>query len=264
MIRRSSASPSSGALCPEAGSSRHSRTLRGKKSAPGITPSRSRSRSERMSTSTAPSRTPAAASLGSSRSSRRRAASRRSLIVVRRPAMFQPTISPFRGRLPLRYEDSVERPARPAAARLRRDGVCCLPPGIDGFGELGERNAQRLRDLRDGSPRRVGLTALDPRVCGHGESCLMSDRLLGEPAALAQLTKSRERVADRAMTGAPLPSKVLAPMRARKSAVPSGCRVAPLESSWRRENRLVAGGSWMARPGLEPGTPRFSVVCSTN
>jgi len=21
---------------------------------------------------------------------------------------------------------------------------------------------------------------------------------------------------------------------------------------------------WMARPGLEPGTPRFSVVCSTN
>ena len=88
----------------------------------------------------------------------------------------------------------------------------------------------------------------------------MSDRLLGEPAALAQLTKSRERVADRAMTGAPLPSKVLAPMRARKSAVPSGCRVAPLESSWRRENRLVAGGSRMAGPGLEPGTPRFSVV----
>ena len=25
-----------------------------------------------------------------------------------------------------------------------------------------------------------------------------------------------------------------------------------------------AGLSWMARPGLEPGTPRFSVVCSTN
>ena len=27
-----------------------------------------------------------------------------------------------------------------------------------------------------------------------------------------------------------------------------------------RENRLLAGGSGMARPGLEPGTPRFSVV----
>jgi len=32
----------------------------------------------------------------------------------------------------------------------------------------------------------------------------------------------------------------------------------------RRKKRRFAGTSPMARPGLEPGTPRFSVVCSTN
>jgi hypothetical protein len=32
----------------------------------------------------------------------------------------------------------------------------------------------------------------------------------------------------------------------------------------RRRKRRFAGHSQVARPGLEPGTPRFSVVCSTN
>jgi integrase len=32
----------------------------------------------------------------------------------------------------------------------------------------------------------------------------------------------------------------------------------------RRRKRRFAGTSGVARPGLEPGTPRFSVVCSTN
>ena len=31
-----------------------------------------------------------------------------------------------------------------------------------------------------------------------------------------------------------------------------------------RVTGALCGGSRMARPGLEPGTPRFSVVCSTN
>src|SRR5689334_5434668 len=38
---------------------------------------------------------------------------------------------------------------------------------------------------------------------------------------------------------------------------------AQLQQRVRRE-RDFQGDSEMARPGLEPGTPRFSVVCSTN
>jgi hypothetical protein len=38
----------------------------------------------------------------------------------------------------------------------------------------------------------------------------------------------------------------------------------PSAAKKRRRKRRFAGTSQVARPGLEPGTPRFSVVCSTN
>src|SRR5215210_5896825 len=67
---------------PDAGSQRHSSTLRGKKTEPGTIPSRSRWSSERTSTSTAAAAIAAAASWGTSRSRSRRASASRSSAVT--------------------------------------------------------------------------------------------------------------------------------------------------------------------------------------
>ena len=48
--------------------------------------------------------------------------------------------------------------------------------------------------------------------------------------------------------------------RGPESAIPATAEASAKVST----NGTSAGNSAMARPGLEPGTPRFSVVCSTN
>src|SRR5215208_6759300 len=71
-----------GSQCSDSGSSLHSSTLRGTKWAPGTTPSLARWLSPRMSISTAPLSIAARAPSGSGRSSRARAAARRSSTVT--------------------------------------------------------------------------------------------------------------------------------------------------------------------------------------
>src|SRR5829696_5900698 len=85
MIRRPRSVLNLGSAWPDAGSTRHSSTLRGWRTARGISPSRRRCSSHRMSTRTAPRRTASATSSTGTRSRRDRAVSRMSWIVVRRP-----------------------------------------------------------------------------------------------------------------------------------------------------------------------------------
>ena len=110
-----------------------------------------------------------------------------------------------------------------------------------------------------------------------------------EPIAKAQTT--RVLVAVRTMLGraTPTPSAVVQALETslrtsrpevrldRCTAIREGPRLNPNDmkgherpavrqpaAADQAETPAFAGGTSMARPGLEPGTPRFSVVCSTN
>src|SRR5439155_1147512 len=117
-IKRFSRPASAGFWLPESGSTRHSSTLRGTCTAPGMLPSRARTSPSRVSTSVAPSRMASAASGGVRRRSLACAAARTSLIERRVRTLTASRTESHPDRMPDRLE-----------LEERRDLVRALPVG---------------------------------------------------------------------------------------------------------------------------------------
>jgi hypothetical protein len=137
------------------------------------------------------------------------------------------------GGLHLRHAASAQPHTSTLTGSLERDSNLAHGRGADSTGQL----RAEIRESRRVAPIASRLT--HPHV--------QSGRSTDPPRSrsLAQHASGRPASANVRETGANL-----APIAPR------------LQRARRRENRSLPGDSRMARPGLEPGTPRFSVVVS--